>query len=346
MGKININMDSLRQRREWKRHKITDGDNIYRVLPPFGDVNTHNNWPFRKWTVVWNLVDPKTGRSRPFGSPMLTEKRCPATEYVDKLVKKADGMSAKLKAEGLPEKEIKERLAFINQVIRDIRPRHVYAYNAANKANEVGILELKPTAHKGLQKEMMQYIKDYNQDPTSLNGDQDDSGVWFKISREGTSFDTEYKVGKNQTKQKINGSVVFVDDRSPLSDSVREGYDDMGYDLASCYQVKSYDELKEILLLNIKEWTKDGRDEIIVEGFDPSGVGSTSDTDTPPWEPETPAVSTKPAKSVALKVELDGEEEDVQVTPSAKTAPASRGKSAKDLNDDEVFAMAKGILDD
>ena len=85
--KIKINLDSLKTRREWKRHKVKDGSNVYRILPPFGEAS--NGYPYRKWQIIWGLQDPESGRARPFASSMTSEKKCPVTEYVTALKKKA-----------------------------------------------------------------------------------------------------------------------------------------------------------------------------------------------------------------------------------------------------------------
>ena len=59
-SKIKINLDSLKSRREWKRHKVKDGHNVFRILPPFGEAS--NGYPYRKWQIIWGLADLETGR--------------------------------------------------------------------------------------------------------------------------------------------------------------------------------------------------------------------------------------------------------------------------------------------
>jgi hypothetical protein len=178
-GKIKINMDSLKSRREWKRHKVKDGHNVYRILPPFGE--SSNGYPYRKWQIIWGLFDPESGRARPFASSMTSEKKCPVTEYVGLLKKKAETLKSQLATAGISEEESKERLSALNKLISDLNPKTTYIYNAADKAGEVGLLELKSTAHKKIKTEMSEYIQTYNQDPTSLNSEETDSGVLVEI---------------------------------------------------------------------------------------------------------------------------------------------------------------------
>jgi hypothetical protein len=247
---IKINLDSLKEKREWKRHKVKDGNNQFRIGPPHGE--TSNGYPYRKWQIIWGLSDPQTGRQRPYASSLTTEKRCPVSEFVALLTKKADDMKSTMKASGSPESDIKDRLKDLNDLISQLRPKTTYVYNGIDKSGEIGLLELKTTAHKKMKAEMTQYVKDYNQDPTSLNAADDDSGVWFNVIRTGTGFDTEYDVKKCQSKVKnAVGKVSFEDDRSPLPESVVENYEEQAYDLATIYQIKSYDELAEILEANM-----------------------------------------------------------------------------------------------
>jgi hypothetical protein len=252
MAKININMNSLKEKKEWKRHAVNQGDNIYRILPPFGD--SADGYPYRRWVLVW-LSDPQTGRLRPYSSPFsFGHKQCPIYEYVNEVEVLLKEEEAKLLSSGdLSKEEIREQLKPVTDVLWKVKPKTVYLYNACNKSGEVGLLELKKTAHDSMKKHMMQYVTDYGQDPTSLNSAHEDSGVWFKITRTGEKTKTEYVVSKNQVKYRDanTGKISWMDDQEPLPDNVVENYSDLGYDLSSVYKETSYEELKQILLANL-----------------------------------------------------------------------------------------------
>ena len=316
-SKIKINLDSLKSRREWKRHKVKDGHNIFRILPPFGEAS--NGYPYRKWQIIWGLVDPDSGRARPFASSMTSEKKFPVTEFVANLKKKADTIKAQMQASGSSEDEIKERLKDLNELINNLSPKTVYLYNAVDMAGEVGILELKSTAHKKMKTEMNQYVHDYNQDPTSLNSTDDDSCLWFDVTRQGVGRDTEYDVKKCQIKvKKAGGGMTFEDDRSPLPESVVENYDNLAYDLSAVYQVKSYDDLKDILEFNL---------DAIVEAVPEAQL----DENAPPVLARTVSKTTtvtKSSKPVTTKFVDNDYEDEVPVTKS------SAASAAIDINDD------------
>ena len=349
-SKIKLNLDSLKSRREWKRHKVKDGHNVFRILPPFGEAS--NGYPYRKWQIIWGLTDPESGRARPFASSMTSEKRCPVTEYVNELRKRAESLEAQLKASGASKDDVNARLKDLRELINNLSPKTVYIYNAADKAGEVGLLELKSTAHKAMKTRMNEYIQDYNQDPTSLNSADDDSGVWFDITRQGLGRDTEYDVVKCQTRVKNGAALSFVDDRSALPDAVVQNYDNLAYDLSSVYQLKTYDELTEILAANLPGIYQMVPDADLSVAEDLTGHQAAKRAAT-----QASAV-TRPTgtKTVALNLN-DGDDDDAQEAQSgsgntavrgAPNASASVGQttvSAKTLAaDDDFMAEADAIL--
>lgn len=333
-SKIKINLDSLKSRREWKRHKVKDGNNIFRMLPPFGE--SSNGYPYRKWQIIWGLQDPESGRARPFASSMTSEKKCPVTEYVANLKKKAETLKSQMAAAGVSEDEAKNRLSSLNKLIQDLSPKTVYIYNAADRAGDVGLLELKSTAHKKMKTEMANYIHDYNQDPTSLSSEDTDSGVWFNITRSGEGRDTEYDVKKFQTKTKnASGKISFEDDRSPLPDSVVENYDNLAYDLGAVYQVKTYTELSDILEANMPA---------LIELCADADLAATTEAVviTKTTAQNRPVVSAKPTGVKPVSVRLDDDDDDV---PAAAVKPITRASTVKAQSfDDDFLAEADALL--
>lgn len=329
--KIKINLDSLKTRREWKRHKVKDGSNVYRILPPFGE--SSNGYPYRKWQIIWGLIDPESGRARPFASSMTSEKKCPVTEYVGELKKKAEVLKSQLAAAGVSEEDQKTRLGALQKLISDLNPKTVYIYNAADKSGDVGLLELKSTAQKKMKAEMSQYIQDYNQDPTSLQSDDTDSGLWFNITRAGLGRDTEYDVKKMQikTKNPTTGKISFEDDRSPLPDAVVENYDNLAYDLGAVYQVKSYDELAEVLEANMASLIE------LCPDADLSATSVAPVKSAPKAAPVQTVAKPVGTKTVTLKMD-DDEEEEVVSTPVSRTAKVTAAA------DDDFMAEADALL--
>ncbi len=342
MAEIKLNMDSLRPKKEWKRHKVQDGSNIFRLLPPFG--TEANGYPYRKWNVIWGLTDPSTGRKRPFASSITYEGKCPVYEYLEQLKVKVEAMKGELAATGMTEEQVKERLKATNYFISQLRPKVVYAYNACDKSGTVGILELKSTAHKKVLELMGQYITDYNQDPTSLNNEVDDSGVWFNITRKGQGLQTEYGAQKNQSmvKDPNTGAVMYQDDRSALPENVIKDYDNLGYDLSSVYQKKSYDEMKQILIANLSMMVEENAD-LKVEGF----YVATSNVSTTAPVTQTVAQPAQKAATPKINIKLDSpnsvEADAVKQSVTAQAQPAQTQAPASNDTED-LLKMADDIF--
>jgi hypothetical protein len=273
---------------------------------------------------------------RPFASSMTSEKACPVTEFVAQLKKRSDTLKAQLQAAGTDEETVKERLKGLNDLISNLSPKTVYIYNAVNKSGEVGLLELKSTAHKAMKTAMNEYISDYNQDPTSLNSAEDDSGLWFDITRQGLGRDTEYDVKKCQIKTKnAQGKISFEDDRSPLSDSVVENYNNLAYDLTTVYQIKSYDQLAEILASNMAG---------IIDAVPDANLDvepGLASTIAAVVQRTAPTLVAKPSTKVALKIDDSDDEEE-----EAPVAKATTSRKQPLVVDDDFMNQAKSILGD
>lgn len=336
MGNIVINQDSLKTSREWKRHQVKEGSNVFRILPPFGKLEVHNNYPYKKWSIAW-LVDPRSGKRRPFASPMSDgHDACPVNEYQMALRAFIDKRKAQLEAGGADRQQVKNELKDLYQVQFDIKVQHVYAYNACDKSGTVGILEIKSTAQKALKTKMAEYISLYGQDPTSLNGNEDDSGVWFNITKSGSGKDTTYGVDFNKERFKDDkGRLVSVEDRSPLPSNVVEGYDNLGYDLHTVYHRKSYDELREILLYNLQLISSDVP-EAVLPGFEVESSASDA-----PFDVEEPVKAKTAGRTVNLNLGSDDDDDDV-----APAKPATRRPVLADDDLEDIKNLADSVLED
>lgn len=348
MAQITVNTDALKANREFKRFYIQPGKNVYRILPPFGDVDQHNNYPYKKWTLAW-MLDPATNRTRPFAIPYVEKNGDPISKFVKALEDFTANIKKELAAAGVPEEKIKENLAPLAEIAWKMKPKTAYYYNAANKSGEVGILELKSTAHKDMKTAMMDYIRDYAQDPTSLNGFDDDSGVWFVIDRVGEKFskDTKYSVARNQIRVKLSsGKLQIEDDRAPLPESLVQNYDKFGYDLCNLYQEKTIAELQTILDYNIKVLSIDNP--LLKKVAPQSVVSSPVVTTTETVTQQTAAVKPQGKKPIVLAMELTEEEipeEDevpVEVPPAQESAAPSTQPTSVDLDEmDSLLALLK-----
>jgi hypothetical protein len=339
-------MDSLKSGRDYVRHKIKDGSNIYRILPPHGDPSVHNNYPYRRWSTVW-LHDPKANKRLPFATPLMDGKDCPVKEYGDALTARIEQIKNKLASEGRSESEIKAELEGLRNIQWSLKVNYTYAYNACDQAGTVGILELKPTAHKAMKKMMNLFITENSQDPTTLGASSDEYGVWFNILKEGQKKDTEYSVAFHQTKEKRDGKLIKIDDTSPLPDNVIENYDSLAYDLNAIYTRRSYSELKAILIANLAMIAND-----VPEAILPGYESSEKPTLVAPVRSLPTQKTSAPAAKVALNLHDEDDEDDgIPFSGSTKRAPTpvsapTRRAAAKFEDDDELNRLTNEILGD
>ena len=320
---IKINLDALRTGREVVRHKIAkDGVNVFRMLPP---TEKANGYPYHRWLVTWGMLDPVKGTRRPYASSLPTENKCPIHEYYNLLERKIKATELQLMTEGKSEQDVKLVLKPLNEILWAFRLKKVFVYNAANQEGKIGLLEVVPTAHAQIKKIMGSYYSEFNMDPTSLNNLPDDSGVWFKIEKTGDGLKTEYNVSINQTttKDKVTGRIVHMDDNKALPQELVENYDKAAYDLAAVYQTLTYDELKDVLMINLKRIAKDCP-EALVEGFD-----------------NVDAITERPATTASVKTYSSG-----TTNPNVKvnTAALTEEETPEIAEDDDYFAQAEKIL--
>ena len=322
---LRINPDAMRTGREVVRHKIGYGTSVFRMLPP---TENSNGYPYKKWMITWGLLDPVKGTKRPYASSFLDEGRCPVREYYLLVLKKLEDTEAEMKAQGMSDDDIKLELKDFIALVRNLRLKTVYSYNSADQSGKVGLLEAIPTVQKQIKKIMGEYYSEFGQDPTSLNNDPEDSGIWFKIEKTGQLLNTEYFVSKNQKAERLpDGRKVSVDDNTALPKDIVTNYDKLAYDLNECYQRLTYDELRAVLMSNIARWANDVP-EMVVEGFDDFEKVALAATPS----------AVKPAPVAATPKTV--------VTPKAKPV-TTKGLVEEDTDDDDDFMKeAERLLED
>ena len=329
MARITVNTDAFKTRKVWTRHKIDSGSNVYRMLPPFGDTEITNGYPFKRWSTVW-LLDEETGKQKPVATPFTTGQDCPVREYTSKLIEFIAQRKTELEAQGLSPDKVSDELSDLNRISWQTAVKTIYAYNAVNKSGTVGILELKSTAHKGVKSCFSQYIAEYNQDPTSLLAENDDSGVWIDVRKDGTGKNTEYSAEISQLKEKdANGRLIKIDDRSAIVGDAAENFTELAYNLFSLYKEKEYDELLDMFKYHLSTLNVPAA---ILPGYELTPIVPavrvakvTSVVDEAPFEGGTPIQG---KKQVHLNLdEADVAEDDAPIV----TSPLAQATAAKQV---------------
>jgi len=184
------------------RYKLKDGDNIYRILPPMGDLAEQG-----RWSAYYNVIfgfKTTDGKHRPFHSPLVKNNKtkmieidCAATSLIEKL----KGQLEEAKKAGN-----KEKTTQLAKLVGDYPVMGVYSINRDHYINvldlqgNVGQLELGHHAKLALENE----IKRLNQTEEfkDANAISAGNGRFFNIRRTGKGRETQVQV--TVVKEKIN----------------------------------------------------------------------------------------------------------------------------------------------
>jgi hypothetical protein len=228
-----LNLDGMLSsgnRRDITRFKVTEGRHIFRILPPFG--TNHGNVPSRQIQLHWGFFK-KDGKTSPIPGSYTHEGYCPICERV----REKEALAERVKAQG-----DEEQSKAILKDAGNIKVRRTYLLNAANKAGEVGILELTKTSIDALVDLMKQYQNKYGKNPVSLQ-----TGIWFVFNRSGKGFNTKYSVEYHKTMLEVGGEQVEKNDNSALSPNIIENFDKLAYDIHKMYPAVASSDLLKIL---------------------------------------------------------------------------------------------------
>ena len=250
--KLSFNLEALEQSRTSDFDTIKDGTSYYRILPPYG--TNHNGFPWAYHALHFGLKDVNDSVV-PVRCSYDKEKFCPICEKVWEV---QEALEALGKTASDAEKEPYQ------QYINTFKADRAFYVNAVNQEGLVKKLKLKSSYITGKRGQsgktdgrLVQLIKeavnDKNFDPFSI-----DTGVWFKFTRTGKLFNTDYNVEFKRTSSKINGRIIEELDTTLLSEQFPELYAQLKaqlesgvegpmFDIHTMYEVRSSTELRRYL---------------------------------------------------------------------------------------------------
>ena len=243
-------LENNKKDRRIERHKLVEGNNVLRILPPFG--TNHGKSAFAEWSLHWGFMD-KDGNKRPIVCTYKYEGYCPICEVSRELYKKKtalvkeymDADNKKVLWDRMPD-SLKAQYTKLNQEWEDIKPTTQYFYNAIDLNHSIKILALSKMAHDGLKKKILDAMDKYGISPASLN-----AGCYFVISKIkiGTRVrDVKYEVDLyKQIEKDAQGNVIERILKTALPDAVINGYDKLAYDIHTLYTVRSSSDVAKIL---------------------------------------------------------------------------------------------------
>lgn len=186
------------ERKSKNYFNLEKGDNVYRILPPLGNLAQAGHWA-KYWSIHWGYKDTK-GKNRPFQSPEMKNHNTKMIEVVDPAKLRVDAMSAKrdqlskdLKAaidgRNVAEtKRINEELNQLKELLKQYRLEKRYFLNAMTLDGKIGLLKIPHKAKVALDEEIKK-LRSKGVNPLGVN-----DGRFFVFSNVGVGTDTTYSV--------------------------------------------------------------------------------------------------------------------------------------------------------
>lgn len=320
----------------FKFFKMEDGDNVYRILPPLGELSEKGIWS-RYCPLVWGYKNTE-GQTMPFIDPSVKNRSNGMWEHLsaaqDRRIK-LEAQKEKMKEAGAS----KEQMEKINEVLKQYNIEKKNYVLAVNLKGEVGVLKLGVTCHKAL-------VGDKQTDDPGLfakaktnNPVKSLTGVYINFYRSGRGFNTSYTVSFYQEEQD-DGS--FRNKLHTIDDNFIKILDEIGSDRLNLNKLYPTPTLEEVA--RIVEEGPVAVDEIL--GSRGSSASSTT-TEAKTEVAETTEVTEEKVEAKAETAPVVEEKVETKTTVAAEAeAPVVEEKketvNANDLDPDE-FLKSMGV---
>lgn len=217
---------------------IKDGDHLFRILPPLGNLADKNKWAVY-YSVHYGYLNSEK-KMKPFVSP---EWRNPRTKVVE--VRDAAKDRLKEMEKALDEAKKSGQIAVVKAIEEMLDQYNLDSHwymNAINANGEIGLLKIRHKAKLALDAEIKK-LTSKGIDPTSV-----DQGRYFEFSRTGTGRDTVYSVKLAKKTENIPGhGLVEKDYVHVLDESIIARLESEAFELDSIFPRPSESEVEAIV---------------------------------------------------------------------------------------------------
>jgi len=227
-----------------------DGQNVYRILPPFGKIAKEKGFPFSEVFLHWWRQEGSTKA----GFPVLCTKKsdpagCPICDEVDRQNVELEKALAKFTtASGDKQKinwnAVPDDLKAKAKRVRDISWQRHYYYNAVSPAGDIGILKLPKTLGDKLNAKIRACVEEDGYNPVSRK-----EGVFFVLTRTKTNtgkYDFDVAIKKQKVKLP-DGDIAEKTLKGPLSEEVLAKLPTAMRDLYDLFKPQTAESLKKIM---------------------------------------------------------------------------------------------------
>lgn len=237
-GKANYEKGGFKKKNYFKQE---DGDVVYRILPPLGDLADKGVWS-RYYAVHFGYKNLE-GKIRPFVSPLQKNNKTKMIEVPDAAVERLDDLKAKLeKARSEGNGPLMAKLNTLVGLKGVYSLDKGFHMNVVDLQGNIGVLKIRYRAKQLLDQEI-EKLRDEGVDPLSL-----DNGRFFVFNRNNKGLDTSFKVSVYTEKLDVPG-VGKVDRQvvHKLTPEILSRLESEASDLDSIFNKVTSEEVAEIV---------------------------------------------------------------------------------------------------
>lgn len=337
--------------------RLKDGDNIYRILPPLGELAAEGVWAVYE-CLHWGFKGTKGMRpfrciqKKDFNTKMV-KVQCPECDRIAEKLAVVEDTKAKLKADGKSKEFIDEHVKPLTDWLYSHNLDKKWYVNALTMDGKITRLAIPHKMYVQLQEKITELVTKKGIDPIAVDG-----GVWFNLKRTGMGNQTAHSVSVEEetVMAEVNGKKTPLPmiKQAPLTQEIINRLGAEAHDLKNSFRTLSFDDIKRLVtsggdpevvdaVFSAGEFT---RDAATPDDPEPGTVASTVGTNNAALA-GTSNNASGVANSVAddaaaLKAKLEAQMAALKAQLEAAAKPAApaasgAGKSAANMTDDEFI---------
>lgn len=179
-------------------YKLKDGESVFRILPPLGDLAEEGKWSFF-WNVHYGYKNTK-GQLRAFQSPLVKNRKSKMIEVADPALDRINALKAEFeKAKLAKNGPLIEKLDKLVGQKGQYNLDNNHYLNVVDQQGNIGVLKIRHRAKLALDATIKR-LREQGVDPLSV-----DNGRFFVFRRSGMGLDTSFQVDVLTQKRNIPG---------------------------------------------------------------------------------------------------------------------------------------------
>lgn len=333
--------------------KLKDGDGVYRILPPLGDLADDGIWS-TYYRVVYGYTNT-AGKSRAFESSLVMNRKTKMIEVPDASVERLDKLKASLEA--AKQKKDKASIERLHKLVGAPKSRYNldsnHYMNVVDLQGNIGILKLRHKAKQALDVQIRK-LRDKGIDPLAV-----ETGRYFVFTRTGMGNETQFAVSVYGVEQEVDGvGTVSVPVVHKLSEDILNRLSSEAGELQKLFKKPTAEEVEQIVKeSDLATGVSPNIDDIL--GYKKEEAAATTDDSgddeaeayeaaTTKAESETIETATantteaEPPAPVVAKTETKAPTPKTDTKKATTTAPQTTAEKVADMSDSD-FLKSLGL---